>query len=301
MMQRAEHEKQARNLPSRLAKGERSFAQKLNKQSAAELREQARRQAAALQPGAASPSLSLRSDHSLRSGISLGIPLSNTFSSPDEIPDPPDFESISSQWTHQADSLCSFPSDDIGIRVIPRTCRLLSPVLADNVGLELSPVIRDALRSYSRDWVSLHRRYQEYSASLIAPRWRLERALALEPPPPQQYEADRSSPDKEDNKFDPSTGFSASNSPTPRGSWASSIFDLHSSVHDPLLPKLLDSVDASSLEEENARRRHEGRPDKLFSLCPQPDEPQGVETRLPADIPSEHLGHRILVMCSRLK
>ncbi|CAG0881186.1 unnamed protein product [Cyprideis torosa] len=187
------------------------------------------------------------------------------FSSPDEIPDPPDFESISSQWTHQADSLCSFPSDDIGIRVIPRTCRLLSPVLADNVG------------------------------------WRLERALALEPPPPHQYEADRSSPDKEDNKFDPSTEFSASNSPTPRGSWASSIFDLHSFVHDPLLPKLLDSVDASSLEEENARRRHEGRPDKLFSLCPQPDEPQGEETRLPADIPSEHLGHRILVMRFRLK
>lgn len=86
---------------------------------------------------------------------------------------------------------------------------------------------------------------------------------------------------------------------TPRGSWAS--FDLRSSTNDPLLPGLFDRVPAEATDLQNEKRRAEERPDALFSLCVDIDPDDVIERRLPADMPAEHLSHRILVKCSQLK
>jgi hypothetical protein len=39
----------------------------------------------------------------------------------------------------------------------------------------------------------------------------------------------------------------------------------------------------------------------LFSLYPSQDEDEVIEKRLPADVPSEHVAHRIFVKCMQLK
>jgi hypothetical protein len=39
----------------------------------------------------------------------------------------------------------------------------------------------------------------------------------------------------------------------------------------------------------------------LFSLYPPQDEDEIIEKRIPADVPSEHVVHRILVKCIQLK
>lgn len=41
--------------------------------------------------------------------------------------------------------------------------------------------------------------------------------------------------------------------------------------------------------------------DAIFSLYPFQDEEEIIERRITAEIPSEHMGHRILVKCLQLK
>lgn len=86
---------------------------------------------------------------------------------------------------------------------------------------------------------------------------------------------------------------------TPRGSWAS--FDLRNSVNDPLLPGLLDRVPVETIDQLNEKRRADERQESLFTLYPESDSEDFVERRLPAEMPEEHVGHRILVKCLQLK
>lgn len=58
---------------------------------------------------------------------------------------------------------------------------------------------------------------------------------------------------------------------------------------------------AETLDQTNESRRIEDRQDGLFSLCIENDVEDAVERRLPAEIPIEHVGHRILVKCIHLK
>lgn len=61
---------------------------------------------------------------------------------------------------------------------------------------------------------------------------------------------------------------------TPRGSWASSIFDLRNSLADNLIPSLLDRVQAQDIDKVNEARRKEGRHTSFFTLYPAQDEVQ---------------------------
>lgn len=86
---------------------------------------------------------------------------------------------------------------------------------------------------------------------------------------------------------------------TPRGSWAS--FDLRSSVNDPLLPGFLERTPAELIDQPNESRRSDERKEALFALCPDIDAEDSIERRLPAEIPGEHIGHRIFIKCLQLK
>ena len=88
---------------------------------------------------------------------------------------------------------------------------------------------------------------------------------------------------------------------TPRGSWASSIFDLKNSQADPLLPNLLDMVPADETDAYNDTQRQQSRQDSIFTLYPGQDPEEMVERRMEPEVPSEHFGHRILVKCLQLK
>lgn len=59
---------------------------------------------------------------------------------------------------------------------------------------------------------------------------------------------------------------------TPRGSWASSIFDLKQSQADALLPKLLERVTYDEVDRNNEAQRQQNRQDSIFSLYPLAEE-----------------------------
>lgn len=86
---------------------------------------------------------------------------------------------------------------------------------------------------------------------------------------------------------------------TPRGSWAS--IDLRSSINDPLIPGLLDDVPVETIDQTNESRRADERQESLFTLYTEPDAEDSIERRLPAEVPGEHIGHRIFVKCLQLK
>uniref|UniRef100_A0A8C3FV78 Dedicator of cytokinesis 6 n=1 Tax=Chrysemys picta bellii TaxID=8478 RepID=A0A8C3FV78_CHRPI len=88
---------------------------------------------------------------------------------------------------------------------------------------------------------------------------------------------------------------------TPRGSWASSVFDLKNSVADPLLPALLEHTAMEELDRGNEELRKENRHPELLALFPAPDEDEAVERCSLPEVPREHFGQRILVKCLSLK
>lgn len=61
-------------------------------------------------------------------------------------------------------------------------------------------------------------------------------------------------------------------SETPRGSWASSIFDLKQSQADAQLPNLFDRVTIEEVDRNNEIQRQQQRQDTLFSLYPAQEE-----------------------------
>lgn len=61
-------------------------------------------------------------------------------------------------------------------------------------------------------------------------------------------------------------------SETPRGSWASSIFDLKQSQADAQLPNLFDRVSQEEVDRNNEIQRQQHRQDTVFSLYPAQDE-----------------------------
>jgi len=65
---------------------------------------------------------------------------------------------------------------------------------------------------------------------------------------------------------------SASLDDVPRGSWASSIFDLKNSSPDALLPSVLERTAAEDMDRRNAEARLQGRHPDLLGLYPQPDQ-----------------------------
>lgn len=62
---------------------------------------------------------------------------------------------------------------------------------------------------------------------------------------------------------------------TPRGSWASSIFDLKNSSPDALLPYVLERTAAEDMDRHNTEARQQGRHCDLLGLYPAPDEVGG--------------------------
>uniref|UniRef100_A0A3B4CPG9 Dedicator of cytokinesis 6 n=1 Tax=Pygocentrus nattereri TaxID=42514 RepID=A0A3B4CPG9_PYGNA len=88
---------------------------------------------------------------------------------------------------------------------------------------------------------------------------------------------------------------------TPRGSWASSIFDLKNSSPDALLSSLLERTAAEDMDRRNTENRQQGRHPDLLGLYPAPDEDEAVERCSIPEVPREHTGQRIMVKCLSLK
>ncbi|MEQ2197273.1 hypothetical protein XENOCAPTIV_026909 [Xenoophorus captivus] len=80
---------------------------------------------------------------------------------------------------------------------------------------------------------------------------------------------------------------------TPRGSWASSIFDLKNSSPDALLPSVLERTAAEDMDHKNTEARSQGRHSDLLGLYPPPDEKglgslSSTEHTLTSLVPPQH-------------
>ncbi|CAH2273031.1 Hypothetical predicted protein [Pelobates cultripes] len=269
-----------------MAAERRAFAQKINRTVASEVRKQVSREYGG------SPQLSKK-----RAGSQQSIPLSEVVE-PLEIEEyltshPPDAE------CEELRDLYDFPPDDIEILYEPRECRTLEPAAPEEGKLDVR--VRDALKVYTHDWVIVQRRSQGLSTAytpITAERQR-QRQKTLSR---QVYELDEAmeergaQEDQEERKR-----ASVSMDETPRGSWASSIFDLKNSSPDNLLPGLLERTPTEEMDRLNQELRKESRHSQILTLYSAPDEDEAVERTAVPEVPKEHFGQRILVKCLSLK
>ncbi|XP_030401659.1 dedicator of cytokinesis protein 6 isoform X3 [Gopherus evgoodei] len=258
----------------------RAFAQRINRTVAAEVRKQVSRE------HGGSPQLSKK-----RSGSQQMVPLT-------EVVEPVDFEEYLAAHPPELEpgplrDLVEFPADDVEVVREPRECRTLEPGVPDEGKLDAR--VRDTVQVYTEDWVVVRRKYQQLS-TMYSPNTAERQRQRRKGLPRQVFELDEVAEEPEELKRR-----SASLDDTPRGSWASSVFDLKNSVADPLLPGLLEHTAMEELDRSNEELRKENRHPELLALFPAPDEDEAVERCSMPEIPREHFGQRILVKCLSLK
>ncbi|KAF4523421.1 hypothetical protein B566_EDAN007893 [Ephemera danica] len=199
-----------------------------------------------------------------------------------------------------------FPENDLDVGIIPRTIRTEVNIVPEED--KLSAHVRDCLHCYTSDWVVVSHRYRHHSSSC----WVRDRAgeclELVKTLPRQEFEVDHensniNTPHEEEYAKENGSGMSSRQSlqsvDTPRGSWAS--FDLRNSVSDPLISGLLQRNPPETIDQLNEVRRQDDRQNSLLLLYPAQEEEEIIERRIPAEIPSEHIGHRILVKCLQMK
>lgn len=209
-----------------------------------------------------------------------------------DVVQPLDFEDFILQHQPLADdsainNLYEFPDDDLEVTNIQRKSRTLGP---DIVQVANDPLVKDCIKSYTDDWSIVNRKYQLKGFGKSKQRGRLDSTTPRLQK--HEYEVDERKDDSKNNRSHLLA--------TPRGSWASSIFDLQSCQPDPLLQGLLDNIPIEDIDKQNETFREKNRVPSIFSIFPQPEDEQFV-TRATAIIPQEHVGQRILVRCTELK
>uniref|UniRef100_A0A3B1JP99 Dedicator of cytokinesis 6 n=1 Tax=Astyanax mexicanus TaxID=7994 RepID=A0A3B1JP99_ASTMX len=202
-----------------------------------------------------------------------GVPLT-------EVVEPVDYEEYVSSHAPSPEpgplrQLMEFPNDDLELLLQERECTTLEPALPE-----------EEYQRYSTMQTPHNtERQREKQRGLIKQTFELDEAVAAE-----------RQEDQDDSKRR-----SVSLDDTPRGSWASSIFDLKNSSPDALLPSLLERTAAEDMDRRNTENRQQGRHPDLLGLYPAPDEDEAVERCSVPEVPREHTGQRIMVKCLSLK
>ncbi|KAK3891189.1 hypothetical protein Pcinc_004905 [Petrolisthes cinctipes] len=276
-----------------MASGQRAFAQKLSKHHAADVR-----RTVSTGTGGKDPPRSASV-----STLSALDPLTDCV-------EPVDYEDFLDQHQLEADRdplhrILHFPSDDIVVTLIPRHIRTLQPVVPEE-GSGYDAHVSDCVRCYTRDWLHVSRQYLHHSPSVPGHGQLVtEQLTALQAGPQPEFEVDLEDEDHSLGDGDRDHGSSRQSSShlsdTPRGSWASSVFDLRNSLADPLLPSLLSRIPLDTVDANNHQSRVQNRQESLYVLYPLQDEEDMIERRFYPDVPLPHSGHRIQVKCINLR
>ncbi|XP_063863721.1 dedicator of cytokinesis protein 7-like isoform X4 [Scylla paramamosain] len=278
-----------------MASGQRAFAQKLSKHHAADVR----RTVSSVTTGKDPPR---STSVSTLSAVSLNDTLQENV-------EPSDYEDFLDQHQLEADrdphsKILFFPSDDIVVSLIPRQTRTIHPIVPEE-GDGYDAHVADCVRCYTRDWLHISRQYIHHSTSVPAHNQLVAQHLAeLQASHPPEFEVDLEDDrgHSSGDRHDPGGSRHSSHlSDTPRGSWASSVFDLRNSVADPLLPSLLTRIPLDTVDTNNQQARQENRQDSLFVLYPPQDEEDMIERRSYPEVPLPHQAHRIQVKCINLR
>ncbi|XP_041042551.1 dedicator of cytokinesis protein 8 isoform X2 [Carcharodon carcharias] len=195
--------------------------------------------------------------------------------------------------------LGDFPDDDLEITFVPRECRTVQPSVPEN-GVDLDPLVRDCVQTYTQDWLIVNRKNQGENGTLSSSRLELRRDL-FKTLPKQLFES-------EDSGDTVSQEFQDDTRPHPvlcvqsgRATLTSCDFDLRSLQPDTCLENILQPNTPEEFDKQNEETRRANRQTELFALYPAIDEEDAVEIRPVPDCPKEHMGHRIHVKCQILK
>ncbi|EDW10995.1 dedicator of cytokinesis protein 6 isoform X2 [Drosophila mojavensis] len=209
--------------------------------------------------------------------------------------------------------ILDFPQGDVSIKTIPRKIRTIDHIIPNENISELPKHVQESIRCYTRPWKVVEYAHRHYSSSSCA-RERIDRDTTSPSAYQQEFEIDKDFSSFDESFTDKSESCtpssrqsiaslasvsSCTDTLTPRSSWAS--FDLRRSVNDPLIPNLLDNVPPDQIDQLNEMRRQEDRQGVFFSLYPEIESEEAIERRLQAELPVEHIGHRILVKCLQLR
>ncbi|XP_017855271.1 dedicator of cytokinesis protein 7 [Drosophila busckii] len=202
--------------------------------------------------------------------------------------------------------ILDIPQGDVSVKTIPRKIRTVEHIKPKENICDLPNHVQECVCCYTRPW-----KVVEY-AHRHGPR--MDRGNISPSAYQQEFEIDKDFSSFDDTCTDKSESCtpssrqsiaslasvsSCTDTLTPRGSWAS--FDLRRSVNDPLIPNLLDNVPPEQIDQLNREKRKIERQEALFSLYPESDAEEAIERRQLAEIPIEHMGHRIQVKCLQLR
>ncbi|CAG9768957.1 unnamed protein product [Ceutorhynchus assimilis] len=276
-----------------MATNQRAFTQKLTKHHAADVRK-----TVSNKTGLISPSSSSSWTH--------------------EIVEPLDFEEFVGAYQLVIDRdplrcILDVPQGDVQVDIIERPVRTLKHILPEEKIETLAPHVQACVECYKSVWKVIRYTHRQLSSSTTS---RLNLSKTLPPSPKQEFEVDFQAPSETTSELDltsQGTGSSrqsivsigslssCGDTLTPRNSWAS--LDLRHSAGDALIPEILEQSILESQDQVNESQRQIERQETVFALVPQDFQTEiqePVEKRLPANAPSEHLGHRVLVKCQQL-
>ncbi|XP_037960753.1 dedicator of cytokinesis protein 7 [Teleopsis dalmanni] len=282
-----------------MTSAQRSFAQKLSKQHASEVRK------------------NVVNCHMQTKTTDSSSMYSSTLSLTEPV-EPLDYEDFLLQQINVLNRdplkhILDFPPGDVLVKTIPRKIRTSEHIVPKENIAELPQHVQECVNCYTRPWKVVEYLQRHYSSSCCA-RERIDRGTISPSAYQQEFEVDRDfasfdetltdksdscTPSSRQSIASLSSVSSCTDTLTPRGSWAS--FDLRRSVNDPLIPNLLDAVPPEQIDQTNDARRQEDRQEAMFALYPEADPEDLIERRLPAEIPMEHIGHRVFVKCLQLR
>uniref|UniRef100_A0A8C5ED45 Dedicator of cytokinesis protein 7-like n=1 Tax=Gouania willdenowi TaxID=441366 RepID=A0A8C5ED45_GOUWI len=169
-----------------------------------------------------------------------------------EVVEPVDFEEYVSSHAPGVEpgplrQLMEFPQDDLELLQLDKECTTLEPPMPEE----------DEYQRFSTTCTPHNsERQRERQRGLVKQTFELDEAAAAE---------------RQDDQDDAKRR-SVSIDETPRGSWASSIFDLKNSSPDALLPSVLERTAVEDMDRRNTEARLHGRHGDLLGLYPPPDE-----------------------------
>ncbi|GCC29332.1 hypothetical protein chiPu_0007772 [Chiloscyllium punctatum] len=194
--------------------------------------------------------------------------------SPDPV-DPLDFEvHIANQMENSElgslANLVDFPKDDIEVTLSPRAYRTVNPAVPDDWN-NLSPQVRSCVKTYTKNWLTITRRYQKCS---IGSR---RKGLNL---PHQVFECDESFNMEKQNFLN---------------AVAAQADELETEAPDIFIQNLLQPTDQEEVDRKNEIMRKSGRLLDLFTLFPPSDEDEAMHHRTIPPLPCEQFEQRLQI------
>lgn len=209
-------------------------------------------------------------------------------------------------------NILEFPNNDVVVKCTPRKIRTEKYVLPEEYEKKNEDIpvqIYNCIKAFTKPW-----KHVKFACRDEVFRDKYERKIDPLSYHHEEYEIDCSISfisSMEDStlmvgscsSLISSTNTDNTLTPSCRGSWVSGVdveeINLRSVASDPLLP-LLERVPVENIDSQNESNRDKTRLKDVFSLQSQDDD-DCIERRLPAEIPTEHVGHRIMIKFLQLK